>query len=72
LKKAVPDYGRHGARNDLGFRSGQALYFFNKVWLEFTGCTMEQKLEEAKRVHPDDVERCIAMSSASLDARRSF
>ena len=48
--------------------------FFNKVWLEFTGRTMEQELGEgwAKGVHPDDVDRCIATYCASFDARRSF
>jgi formate hydrogenlyase transcriptional activator len=48
--------------------------FFNKVWLEFTGCTMEQELGEgwAKGVHLDDRDRCIAIYSQSFDARRSF
>ena len=48
--------------------------FFNKVWLEFTGRTMEQELGEgwAQAVHPDDIERCIATYSESFDARRRF
>ncbi len=48
--------------------------FFNKVWLEFTGRTIEQELGEgwAKGVHPDDLDRCIAIYSESFDARRSF
>jgi PAS domain S-box-containing protein len=48
--------------------------FFNKVWLEFTGRTMEQELGEgwAKGVHPDDIDRCITTYSTSFDARRSF
>jgi PAS domain S-box-containing protein len=48
--------------------------FFNKVWLEFTGRTMEQELGEgwAKGVHPEDFDRCIATYSASFDARRRF
>ena len=48
--------------------------FFNKVWLDFTGRTMQQELGEgwAKGVHPEDLGRCIATYSESFDARRSF
>jgi PAS domain S-box-containing protein len=48
--------------------------FFNKVWLEYTGRTMEQELGEAwaEGVHPDDLGRCIATYSESFDARRPF
>ena len=48
--------------------------FFNKVWLEFTGRTMEQELGDGwtKGVHPDDVDRCLATYSAAFDAHRRF
>ena len=48
--------------------------FFNKVWLEFTGRTMQQEMGAgwAEGVHPDDLDRCISTYSESFDARRSF
>jgi PAS domain S-box-containing protein len=48
--------------------------FFNEIWLEFTGRTMEQELGQgwAESVHPDDFDRCIDTYAASFDARRRF
>jgi PAS domain S-box-containing protein len=48
--------------------------FFNKVWLDFTGRTMEQESGNGwtEGVHPDDRGRCLAIYSASFEARRSF
>ena len=48
--------------------------FFNKGWLAFTGRTLEHELGNGwiASVHPDDVDRCVAIYSSSFDARRSF
>src|SRR5208283_5449759 len=48
--------------------------FFNLGWLKFTGRTLEQELGNgwASGVHPDDLERCMAVYTASFDARVGF
>jgi PAS domain S-box-containing protein len=48
--------------------------FFNKVWLDFTGRTLEQELGNgwAGGVHRDDFDRCLAIYSSSFDKREEF
>ena len=48
--------------------------FFNKLWLEFTGRTMEQAVATGwlEGVHPDDWSLLAATCTASYDARRNI
>jgi formate hydrogenlyase transcriptional activator len=46
--------------------------WFNRRWLEFVGCTMEQQLGSGwtEVVHPEDVESCLDAYRSAFDARR--
>ncbi len=64
--------------------SGQALVwvsgtdklctYFNRVWLEFTGRTLEQEkgMGWAEGVHPQDVKRCLALFVGACERREPF
>lgn len=48
--------------------------FFNQVWLEFTGKTLEQELGNGwlEGVHPDDFKRTYDIYSTAFDKREPF
>lgn len=52
----------------------QQYYWFNQVWLEFTGRTMGQELGEGwtEGVPPDDMQSCMDTYMRAFDAKREF
>ena len=48
--------------------------YYNKGWLDFTGRTLEEELDNGwgKNIHPDDYERCISAFNDAIATRASY
>lgn len=49
-------------------------FWFNQPWLDFTGRSMAEECGAgwAENLHPEDVNRCMAVYSTAFDARQPF
>ncbi|PKD37792.1 PAS domain S-box protein [Methylomonas sp. Kb3] len=54
--------------------SAKRCYWFNKVWLDFTGRSIEQELDNGwtETVHPDDLEYCLNYYTGHFEKRLPF
>lgn len=50
------------------------LNYFNKIWLDFTGRTIEEEIGKGwiNGIHPDDVNYCITTYEQHFDGRKPF
>lgn len=51
-----------------------AATWFNKRWLDYSGCTMDEEIGNGwvTRIHPSDRDKCLAIRAASLTSRNVF
>lgn len=52
----------------------KSFHYFNKGWLEFTGRTLQQEVDNGwiANVHPEDFQHCFNTYVTSFDARQEF
>ena len=52
----------------------KGMIFFNKVWLDFTGRTLQQEAGQGwtADIHPNDFERCVSEYVSYFDSRKNF
>ena len=76
LEKETQYYNLANAGAALVWRAGtdKLCNYFNNIWLEFTGRTLEQEIGNgwAEGVHPDDLQRCLTIYTTSFDKREYF
>ncbi|HPS29137.1 MAG TPA: PAS domain S-box protein [bacterium] len=48
--------------------------YFNKIWMEFTGRSLEQEIGNGwtEGIHPDDFSRCLETYATAFDKRETF
>ncbi len=51
-----------------------SIFYFNKLWLDFTGKTLEQEKGEGwtKSIHPEDLDYCYSTYKKNFDSRKEY
>ena len=51
-----------------------SIFYFNKLWLDFTGRTLEQEKGDGwtKSIHPDDLDYCYSTYKTNFNAKKEY